>query len=182
MISAREGPDSQDDVAPKARHVIQGEFLVGGRESGPITTLLGSCIAACLFDPVAGQGGMNHFLLPGETGNGLGAASFGVNAMELLINGLIRTGAVRARLRAKLFGGARIVDGLSDIGARNAEFALDFLRRENIPCVGQSLGGAQARRILFWPATGRVQQRFLSNVPLHEDLRPPVRSHDLELF
>ena len=86
-----------------------------------LTTLLGSCVAACIRDPMAGVGGMNHFLLPGGTlgGNDRAVQRHGVHAMELLVNDLLKHGARRDRLEAKLFGGARMIDGLTDVGRQN---------------------------------------------------------------
>ncbi len=83
------------------------------------TTILGSCVAACLHDPLAGVGGMNHFLLPGDDNEDPGNLRYGVHAMELLINALLGLGAKRDRIEAKLFGGAHVVHNLADIGARN---------------------------------------------------------------
>src|SRR4051812_24075597 len=97
-------------------NIVQGEYKVSGDPGVVITTLLGSCVAACIRDPVAGVGGMNHFLLPGsEVGASKVSESMGVHLMELLLNGLMREGAQRDRLEAKLFGGARMMSGLSDI-------------------------------------------------------------------
>jgi chemotaxis protein CheD len=134
-------------------------------------------VAACVRDVDAGIGGMNHFLLPGDAStDGL---RYGVQSMELLINALLRAGARRDRLEAKLFGGARIVAGLSDIGAQNVKFAQRFLADEGIPYAGGSLGG-----------TGRARQTFIgegeSGVVEAERRRPmPVvepASGALELF
>ena len=127
-------------------------------------TILGSCVAACMRDPVAGVGGMNHFLLPGEretTGEGPQALRYGVQSMELLLNALYRMGARRERLQVKLFGGARLSDHLSDVGQQNAAFAERFLASEGITMTGGSLRGDQARRIQFWPVSGRVRQMAL---------------------
>jgi chemotaxis protein CheD len=167
-----------------ARHIARGAYAVGGAGEGPISTILGSCVACCLFDPERRLGGINHFLLPDPTGSSLAPASFGTHAMELLINALLSRGAERARLRAKAFGGARVVDGLSDIGARNSVFVLEFLARERIPCLGESLGGTEARRIEFWPAEGRVRQRFLGDVRRAEiPVAPPsAPAGDIDLF
>jgi chemotaxis protein CheD len=170
-------------------HVIQGESHVSADPLAMMTTILGSCVAACLFDQRAGVGGMNHFLLPGDSG-GDENLRYGVHAMELLINGLLRLGARRENLRAKLFGGARMVTGLSDIGAKNAAFANEFLAREGLVCVGGSLGGDHARRIQFWPTTGRARQIYPSTGPrqvFETELRektakPAADSGDLELF
>jgi chemotaxis protein CheD len=174
-------------------HVIQGGHYVTDDASVVLSTVLGSCVAACLRDPLAGIGGMNHFLL-GESRDGAGSADgemirYGAYAMEVLINGLMARGASRNRLEAKLFGGARMLGGLSDIGAANARFARKFLADEGIPLLGESLGGDAARRLEFWPVSGRVRQRLVS---VQEVEQKPVRTPtpapaeadggDLELF
>ncbi len=144
-------------------NIVQGEHHVANDPDVMLTTILGSCVAACLYDPVAALGGMNHFLLPGDRpgtdlGQGGGAMRYGAYSMELLVNGLLREGAQRHRLRAKLFGGARMLKGLTDVGDANAAFAERFLREEGISVVGGSLRGDRGRRIQFWPTTGRAQQ------------------------
>lgn len=143
-------------------HVVQGQFQISDDPNVVLTTILGSCVAACVRDPLLGLGGMNHFLLPGGVEDGRNEnLKYGVYSMELLINGLLQRGASRARLEAKLFGGARVVQGLSDIGRQNSAFAERFLQEEGIRCTGQSLGGDQPRRVRFWPTTGRVSQLLL---------------------
>ncbi len=142
------------------QHITQGEFAIGASEETVISTTLGSCVAACLWDPLACVGGMNHMLLPdGDNGRGNG-----VNAMEMLINAIIRNGGAKSRLRAKLFGGSQMNGNGSGIGKRNSDFTLAFLMAENIECESQSLGGEQARRVEFWPATGRVRQKMVGRV------------------
>ena len=142
-------------------HVIRGEHFVSSDPAVVLATVLGSCVAACIRDPDAGVGGMNHFLLPGASENRRVAISHGVHAMELLVNDLLRHGARRDRLEAKLFGGARMVDGLTDVGAQNAAFAERFLRDEGIALIGGSLGGDKARKVQFWPSSGRGRQLLL---------------------
>lgn len=166
-------------------HIVQGEHYVSGEENLAITTLLGSCVAACISDPTLRVGGMNHFLLPGDDAASAQAARHGVHLMELLINGLLKLGASRQRLEAKLFGGARVTSLMGDYGASNARFAQEFLRREGIAITGGSLGGEAGRRIQFWPTTGRVQQKLVRAV--EEPQRPravatPQASGELELF
>ncbi len=158
-------------------HIIQGEYNVSDDPEAMLTTLLGSCVAACLHDPVAGVGGMNHFLLPGQEAGEAQRSdgeTYGVHLMELLVNGLLRRGARRDRLEGKLFGGARTMDGLADIGARNAGFAERFLRHEGIRLTGGSLRGERGRRIQFWPVSGRARQAFLSptQTPAAQALAP----------
>ncbi len=166
-------------------NIVQGEYHVSGDANVAITTLLGSCVAACINDPVAGVGGMNHFLLPGEDTSSPLVARHGVHLMELLINGLLKKGAVRQRLEAKLFGGARTMNGLGDYGASNAKFAQEFLRREGIPIMGGSLGGETGRRIQFWPSTGRVRQKLVRAADEPQRVLPntlPATGGELELF
>lgn len=135
-----------------------------------LTTILGSCVATCLWDPVASIGGMNHFLLATGPENDTAGYRYGSHAMELLINDLLKRGAVRSRLRAKLFGGAMMLDNFGRIGRENAEFALQFVRDEGFTLVSQSLLGTQARRIRFMPTTGSAQQRLVSETDV-----PPVQ-------
>ncbi|MBX9739203.1 MAG: chemotaxis protein CheD [Beijerinckiaceae bacterium] len=143
-------------------HIIQGEYRVTADPDVALTTLLGSCVAACIWDPLLHVGGMNHFLLPGDNEQQIrDSERFGVHLMELLVNALFRHGASRQRLVAKLFGGANMNSQLADIGSRNAEFAQRFLRNEDIKIVGESLGGDRARKLQFWPATGRARQMLL---------------------
>ncbi|MGZ3376053.1 MAG: chemotaxis protein CheD [Phenylobacterium sp.] len=186
----RRAPSSPGGGAePRKIHVIQGEFHVSDDADVVLTTILGSCVAACVRDPVAGVGGMNHFLLPGESGGeGL---RYGVQSMELLVNALLRRGARRDRLEVKLFGGARLIDGLTDVGSQNAAFAERFVRDEGLQAAGGSLRGSQARRIQYWPVSGRARQVLLeaagSKVFAAERPRaatppPPEQSGALELF
>ncbi|TKW66160.1 MAG: chemotaxis protein CheD [Paracoccus denitrificans] len=166
----------------KRRHIIQGQYETAqGDADCCMTTVLGSCISVCLHDPVSGAGGMNHFLLAQGRSGATHSASYGVNAMELLINGLLKLGANRCRLRAHVFGGARMVAGLGNVGQRNAEFAISFLRAEGMRVMTCSVGGTQARRINFWPATGRateelIQQNIVETAPV------AAPSGDVELF
>lgn len=172
----------QSTAEQRPRHISQGEYAFGGLGDRSITTILGSCIATCLYDEDAKIGGMNHFLLPESSNTTIQAASFGVNAMELLINDLIKHGAHRNRLKAKVFGGARMIAGLSDIGQKNSEFVLGFLQREMIECTGQSLGGTQARRVEFWPDTGRARQKMVGQAELFERPIKEASGNGVELF
>lgn len=149
--------------AGKRVHIVQGEHHVTDDPEVVLSTLLGSCVAACMRDPVAGVGGMNHFLLPGgrSTDTGAEAQRHGVHAMELLVNAMLARGARRERLEAKLFGGARLIDGLTDIGRQNADFAERFLQAEGIRYAGGSLRGEHGRKIQFWPVSGRARQSLM---------------------
>jgi chemotaxis protein CheD len=143
--------------------VTQGETYVTDNAQEILTTILGSCIAACIRDPLARVGGMNHFLLPNGKSGDAGAARFGVNAMEILINDILKRGGARGRLEAKLFGGASVVAGLSNVGSGNIAFAEKFLADEGIPQVGGDVRGTMARRIQYWPVTGRARQLAVSS-------------------
>ncbi|MBS0410650.1 MAG: chemotaxis protein CheD [Proteobacteria bacterium] len=177
--------------APPAQkvHVIQGEHAVSANPNALMTTVLGSCVAACIHDPVAGVGGMNHFLLA-ETADGARVREeemrYGAYAMEVLINGLMKLGARRERLEAKLFGGAKLFDGLNDVGAANAAFARRFLEDEGIPITAASLGGRRARRVEFFPATGRARQREVDQNPETPTIKrapaPVADTGGVELF
>lgn len=143
-------------------HLIQGEYQVVSEPNVVLSTILGSCVAACLRDPAAGVGGMNHFLLPGgDASRRQEADRYGVYLMELLINGLLKRGARRERIEAKLFGGARMLEGLSDIGAQNSAFAREFLANEGIRVLAENLGGTHGRRLEFFPVSGRARQILL---------------------
>jgi chemotaxis receptor (MCP) glutamine deamidase CheD len=136
-----DAPPASCDDAPAFHdsHVIQGEQAVSDRADTTLQTVLGSCVAACLHDPVRRIGGMNHFLLP-DDGHGADMR-YASAAMERLVNELLKNGAERGRLQAKLFGGARIMSNLPDIGRRNAESALAFLQKR-----GHSLQIPEPRR------------------------------------
>ncbi|MER0238488.1 chemotaxis protein CheD [Fulvimarina sp. MAC8] len=151
-------------TAQRKHNVIQGEAYVTNQDI-ILTTLLGSCVAACICDRDAGVGGMNHFLLPGDANNGVGSRSesYGAYLMEVLVNGLLKKGARRHALEAKVFGGARTMDLQTDIGSRNAEFAVRFLATEGIPTACVDVGGVRGRRIEYWPLSGRSRRLLLND-------------------
>lgn len=133
--------------------------LYASKRNVVIVTVLGSCVSVCLRDPVTQIGGMNHFMLPERAGNATllsEPARYGAHAMEMLINNLLTMGAQRGRLEAKVFGAGRVLPGMSDVGARNAQFALDYLERERIPVKARDVGGKNARKVYMFVETGRV--------------------------
>lgn len=172
--------------------ITQGESYISADNNEVLTTVLGSCVAACIRDPVRRIGGMNHFLLPEGSGHDSSALRYGVHAMECLINALLSRGAARERLEAKLFGGANVMASLAGVGWRNAEFAERFLEQEGICVVGGDLRGTAPRRIQFWPTTGRARQlaiatdvQRLMQQEISEAravLRDDKEDNDLELF
>ncbi len=143
-------------------------ITVGGvfasREPRIVRTLLGSCIAACLWDPVAKVGGMNHFLLPDGGAGEVGSSRFGVHAMELLINEIMKCGGDRRRLEAKVFGAGHVlrVAGFdSAVPKRNAAFVREFLRKEGIPITAERLLGQSPLEVKFSTHDGRAWVRAL---------------------
>ena len=182
-MSAADRPSAEQ--RGQTLHVPQGTHAVSTDPEVVMTTVLGSCVATCLFDTEAGVGGMNHFLLPDGGDAAASGRVYGVNLMELLINGLLRRGADRRRMIAKLFGGANVIVDNSTVGRRNAAFARTFLAEEGIRCTAHSLGGKSARRIRFWPTSGRVTQLMLDADPsvIGERPAPPApEGGEIELW
>ncbi|ETX16603.1 chemotaxis protein CheD [Roseivivax halodurans JCM 10272] len=145
------------------RLVVQGQYEATGNPSVVLSTLLGSCVATCISDPLAGVGGMNHFLLAGGDGSGTDNERYGSYAMEVLINALLKLGARKSRLQAKLFGGATMAGRMGRIGEANCRFATAYLETEKIPLVASSLGGQRARRVRYVPVTGQAQLLFVAD-------------------
>lgn len=153
----------------RAWKVYLGHHLVSDDKDVMMVTTLGSCVAACIHDPVARVGGMNHFLLPegpahddspfGDPADA--AARYGGVAMERLINALLAQGARRERLAVKVFGGARVIESRYDIGEANARFVLDYISKESLILAGADLGGTAARRVHYFPAAGKAIRRLL---------------------
>lgn len=178
-MTARSEPDRRGHKLV----LVQGEHKVSADANLSISTILGSCVAACIYDPARGVGGMNHFLLADDN-SGEAAMRYGAYAMEVLINDLLKLGARKDDLQAKLFGGAKMMERLTDIGANNARFARHFLANEGIPVVAESLGGRSARRLEFWPVGGRARQREVDQAlaPMPALAPPPAPVDDVELF
>lgn len=153
----------------EAAKILPGEYYVTKRDM-VLVTVLGSCVAACIRDKVTGIGGMNHFMLPDINRDSHDpvsiSARYGSYAMEMMINQLLKIGARRSNLEAKLFGGGSVLRGFSNVnvGTRNAEFAQDYLLNENIPVVSKDLLDNCPRKIYFFPASGRVLVKKLRNM------------------
>ena len=153
--------------------ILPGEYYVT-RGDEAISTVLGSCVSACVRDPALGVGGMNHFLLPEKVGGaGRGspaeataelATRYGSHAMDSLITDLAKLGAVRERLEVKLFGGGRILSSMNDIGKRNIEFVSSYLSARGLRVAASDLGGTQPRKLVYFPASGRARLRKLRPV------------------
>lgn len=170
--------------------VMQGTVEVSADEDVLLTTILGSCIAACLYDSGAHIGGMNHFLLAEpshEQRDGQGFdVHYGLYLMELLINEMMKAGALKSRMRAHLYGGANIQKGMRAIGSENAAFAERFLNAEGITISHRDVGGTVARRVDFLPAHGKSRCRHVvervAPPPVPTLARKPVASGDVEFF
>lgn len=147
---------------------MPGQYYVTAADK-LIVTVLGSCVAACIFDPIREVGGMNHFMLPKNNAVDRLADTayrYGIHAMEILINDCLSLGAEKKRLVAKVFGGARVIPGYvqNDIGATNSEFVVDYLKTENIPIISSDLMNNYARKIYFTPATGSVLMKRIHDL------------------
>lgn len=146
--------------------VFQGDFFVSTREGEMLATVLGSCVAACIRDPIAGVGGMNHFLLPDKGGDNnpdlpfSASLRYGSYSMEQLINGILTAGGRRERLELKIFGGANVLAGLRGIGHQNADFIERYLKAEGFKVMAADLRGTLPRKVQYFPSTGvaRVKQ------------------------
>lgn len=169
------------------RTVLQGQALIGSGRPEILTTVLGSCIACCLFDPIERVGGMNHFLLaePDSISSRDNDLSYGLFLMELLINKLMAKGALKSRMKAHIYGGANMHAGMARIGDANTRFATSFLAAESIELVRSNTGGDCARRVEFDPVQGRARCRIVEQVEAPAP-RPVARRTesvgDVELF
>lgn len=142
--------------------ILPGEYFVHDEDILVMTTL-GSCIAACLWDRHARIGGMNHFMLP-EGGDGNASGRYGSYAMELLINELMKRGASRGSLEAKVFGGGAVIAGMNtiNVGERNTNFVMEYLRTERIPVLSKDVMDIYPRKVCFLPASGKAMVKRLA--------------------
>ncbi len=176
--------------------VVQGNYQVTSDPSVIYHTILGSCISACIRDPQAGVGGMNHFLLPSgessdaEIANGA-ASRYGTYAMELLVNSILSRGGSRGRLEVKLFGGGNVVKGIAGMGHKNADFIEEFVKLEKLAVASKHLRGDAARRVEYNPFTGKARMLLVSTdateTVYREEIKRSVRvatspAGDIELF
>lgn len=147
-----------------ALKVLPGEYVVTD-QNVMLVTVLGSCVSACVRDPLAGVGGMNHFMLPEGERDGAAneSARYGAYAMEVLINELIKRGASRGRMEAKVFGGGAVLPGftVNNVGQRNGRFVLDYLAAEGVQISARDLFGVHPRRVHYFPLTGRAMVKRL---------------------
>lgn len=176
--------------------VLPGEFYVS-KNNEFISTVLGSCIAACVYDEILGIGGINHFMLPiqkTQESNGAHSLScrYGNWAMEYLINEVLKNGASRRNLKIKLFGGGQIIRSMTDIGLGNISFSNAYVKAEGLNLVAHDMGGPWPRKIFFHPQTGKVYVKKLCNlhnntiekreVRYMQNLEQQDKTTDIELF
>lgn len=147
--------------------ILPGEFFVSA-DPMIVYTVLGSCVSACVRDPIAGVGGMNHFMLPKpkEEGNDSWGEStrYGSYAMESLINGILKRGGIKSRLEVKLFGAGKIYDSHIDVGARNAEWVLEYLKAEGLSACKTDLGDVFPRKVYYFTESGKVLLKKLERL------------------
>jgi chemotaxis protein CheD len=154
-----------EDISHNVITLFSGDCIVTRKPDDMLVTILGSCVSACIRDPVTGIGGMNHFLLPGDDTRGNAkiseATRYGAHAMEKLINGILSAGGSKDRLEIKVFGGGNVMNNSLKIGSRNAAFVHDFLKQEGLPIHSEDLEGDLPRRIHYFPHSGKAMMRKL---------------------
>jgi len=146
-------------------HYLLPGNIFAHREAHIVTTVLGSCVSVCLWDPINKVGGINHFLLPFWNGEGLASPKYGNIAISKLIGKMQELGCDKRRLKAKVFGGSemfKMTNALMNIGERNIVLAQDALNRENIPIIASDVGGKTGRRILYDTSEGSISMIRLS--------------------
>ena len=159
----------RDDRYPhEIASILPGEYFVS-REPMIVYTVLGSCVSACVRDPLAGVGGMNHFMLPVPGGDGRSdswgaSARYGCYAMELLVNEILKRGGHRDRLEVKVFGGGKIYDSSMDVGAANAAWVLNYLEREGFRPVTADLRDLYPRKVYYFTESGRVLMKKIERI------------------
>lgn len=153
-----------------AAKILPGQFYVTTHDE-VVVTVLGSCVSACIRDTVFGIGGMNHFMLPATdatevTFNGVvsDAARYGNFAMEHMINAILKNGGMKENLEVKIVGGGRIIEGMTNIGARNVEFVKEYLAAEGLVIAGEDVGDIYPRKVVYYPRTGKVQVKKLRSM------------------
>ncbi|MFK8047057.1 MAG: chemoreceptor glutamine deamidase CheD [Halioglobus sp.] len=151
--------------------ILPGEYYVSNQNE-VITTVLGSCISACIRDKNIGAGGMNHFMLPDDNSGGKGggctnlATRYGTFAMEHMINDILALGGRQQDLEIKLFGGGKMLSSMADIGERNIQFVTHYLATELLPITSEDLGGRHPRKVVYFPGSGKV---LMKKMPIVQD-------------
>jgi len=147
-----------------SQHFLYPSTFFASKDPYVVKTILGSCVAICLWDPVTRIGGINHYMLPNWNGNDLASPKYGNIAIDKLLERLAQLGAKRENLKAKIFGGGELIESRTNgayIGERNIRVARMILEEKKIPVVASSTGGKKGRKILFFTDTGEVRHKFL---------------------
>ncbi len=184
--------DKQNEII--SAKILPGQFYVTKRNEA-IVTVLGSCISACIRDPRRGVGGMNHFMLPADNSGNTKlseSARYGNFAMEMLINEILKNGGKKQNLEVKIFGGGKILRNMTDVGQRNIEFAISYIKTEGLTLLSSDVGSPHPRKVYYFPESGRVRIKKLRK--LHNEtvieretdymknlVQKPVEG-DIELF
>lgn len=145
-------------------HYLYPAALFASKEPYLVNTILGSCVAVCLYDPILKTGGVNHFMLPLWNGQGLASPKFGNIAIDKLLEKMLSMGSQKSHLKAKVFGGGEVIETKSNqfhIGERNIKIAMEMLQELRIPIVSSSTGGKNGRKIQFLTHTGEVRQKYI---------------------
>ena len=173
---------SSQEIERLARTIHPGAWAI--EPERPLATLLGSCVAVCLFDPHTRVGGLNHFMLPTirrGSNDDVDTLLSGSYAMEALLNALLQRGAKKVRLQAKAFGGGTIINTsgpMMSIGSRNADFTKEWLQREGIPLLASDFLGPWSRKVLFVPTTGDAFcRRMVTNMATAEVIAREEKSY-----
>jgi chemotaxis protein CheD len=160
------------DVDMVCARILPGEYYVTTKNES-VTTVLGSCISACIRDAVTGVGGMNHFMLPETNKQKLNAGAeavvgnatrYGNYAMEHLINMIISNGGKRKNLEVKVFGGGKIIPTMGDVGLNNINFVLEYIDAEGLNLISQDLGDIYPRKLIYFPKTGKVRMKKVKDL------------------
>lgn len=150
-------------------HFLYPAALYASKAPTKVSTILGSCVAVCLYDPILKIGGINHFMLPYWNGQGLASPKYGNIAIEKLIEKMLSFGSLKSNLKAKVFGGGEVIETnitQFHIGERNIKVAIEMLQEFNIPVVAKSLGGKLGRKIEFTTDTGEVRQKYIEKTQI----------------
>ncbi len=155
-------------------HFLYPAAIFANRQSYQVNTILGSCVAVCIWDPVLRIGGINHYMLPLWNGQGLASPKYGNIAIKKLIDKMLSYGSRKSDLKAKMFGGGEVIEASASnfqIGSRNIAIGHQVLKEENIPIISSSVGGKLGRKIIFFTETGAVKHRFIKKTVSEVDIK-----------
>ena len=161
--------------------VFSGDCYVTDQPNEMMVTVLGSCIAACIRDPIAHVGGMNHFLLPDSVNAGDAPMRYGAYSMEKLINDILKKGGRKTRLEVKIFGGGNVIESSAMIGDKNVKFIREYLSMEGLRIAQEDVGGTSPRRIHYYPDSGKVMMRKIASKDDVENIKKEERTYSKKI-